>query len=149
MNEHTVGRPMEILLVEDGLTDARLAIEGLKKGGFRHRVTLVRDGAEALEFVGKQGRFARAPRPDIILLDLYLPKHNGMVVLSQLKNDCDLKSIPVVIMTSSDASEDRDGCELLQVDSFIKKPFGMQAFLQVVRELKRHLLSDVILPAMD
>lgn len=149
MNEHTVGRPMEILLVEDGLTDARLVIEGLKKGGFRHRVTLVRDGAEAIEFVCKVGRFARAPRPDIILLDLYLPKRNGMEVLSELKSDYDLKSIPVVIMTSSDATEDRAGCELLHVDNFIRKPFGMDAFLQVVRQLKRHLLSDVILPVMD
>ena len=95
MSEHTVGRPMEILLVEDGLTDARLVIEGLKKGGFRHRVTLVRDGEEALNFVCKHGRFARAPRPDIILLDLYLPKRNGMEVLAELKNDYDLKSIPV------------------------------------------------------
>lgn len=146
MSTQTVGRPMEILLVEDGLVDARVTISALKKGQIQHRLTLIRDGQEALEFLRHQGMFARAPRPDLILLDLSLPKLDGRELLSQIKSDAELKSIPVVVMTSSDDEEDRLQSESLGVDSFITKPIDMEKFLAVVRQLKRFLHADLILP---
>ena len=105
--DQVVGRPMEILLVEDGLLDARVTIASLKEGLTHHRLTLIRDGEEALEFVRQEGRFARAPRPDLILLDLMLPKKSGTEVLDELRSDYSLKEIPVVVMTASDDEEDR------------------------------------------
>lgn len=139
---------MEILLVEDGLVDARVTIAALKKGEIQHRLTLIRDGQEALEFLRQEGKFARAPRPDLILLDLCLPKLDGRQLLSEIKSDMDLKSIPVVIMTSSDDEEDRLQSESLGIDSFITKPIDMGKFLAVVRQLRRFLHADLILPSV-
>ncbi|HVX60991.1 MAG TPA: response regulator [Pirellulales bacterium] len=139
---------MEILLVEDGLVDARVTIAALKKGQIQHRLTLIRDGQEALEFLRQEGKFARAPRPDLILLDLCLPKLDGRQLLSEIKSDLDLKSIPVVIMTGSDDEEDRLQSESLGVDSFITKPIDMDKFLTVVRQLRRFLHADLILPSV-
>ncbi|MHB8972179.1 MAG: response regulator [Pirellulaceae bacterium] len=148
-NQSTIGRPMEILLVEDGLVDARLTIGALQHGGFRHRLTLVRDGQEALEFVYRQGRFAQAPRPDLILLDLMLPKRSGLEVLSEVKSHEGLKDIPVVVMTASGAKEDRLQCDSLKVDGYIIKPVNMDKFLDLVRTLKKFWLDDVILPSVE
>jgi CheY-like chemotaxis protein len=97
----------------------------------------------------QQGRFARAPRPDLILLDLFLPKRNGLEVLEEVRSDYGLKDIPVVVLTSSDADEDKVKCELYQVDSYITKPVNLKKFLAVVKELKRFWLNDVILPTVD
>jgi chemotaxis family two-component system response regulator Rcp1 len=148
MSNQTIGRPMEILLVEDGLVDASVTIGALRKGQIQHRMTLIRDGAEAMEFLRQDGKFARAPRPDLILLDLGLPKKDGREVLQEIKADETLSSIPVVIMTSSDDEEDRVQSELLGVDSFITKPVDFEKFLTVVRQLKRYLHADLILPAL-
>jgi CheY-like chemotaxis protein len=148
-DQSTVGRPMEILLVEDGLVDARLTISALQQGGFRHRVTLVRDGEEALEFIFQQGRFAMAPRPDLILLDLMLPKKSGLEVLNEVKSHKTLKDIPVVILTASEAEEDKLQCDSLKVDGYILKPVNFAKFLDLVRELKSFWLNDVILPSVD
>lgn len=137
---------MEILLVEDSLTDAAMTIGVLKKGDVRHRLTLVRDGEEAMEFVRRDGKFARAPRPDLILLDLGLPKKDGRQVLSEVKNDYDLKEIPVVVLTASDAQDDKLNCDLLHVDSYITKPVNMDKFLDVVRQLRSFWHADLILP---
>lgn len=145
----SVGRPMEILLVEDGLVDARLAIGALQQGGFRHRLTLVRDGDEAVEFVCQQGKFALAPRPDLILLDLMLPKRSGLDVLAQIKSREDLKDIPVVVMTASESPQDRERCDALRVDAYVTKPVNLTKFLELVRKLKAYWLDDVILPPMD
>jgi CheY-like chemotaxis protein len=139
---------MEILLVEDGLVDASVTIGALKRGQIQHRMTLIRDGAEAMEFLRQQGKFSRAPRPDLILLDLGLPKLDGRQVLQEIKADESLSSIPVVIMTSSDDEEDRVQSEMLGVDSFITKPVDLDKFLSVVRQLKRYLHADLILPAL-
>ena len=149
-NLRAVGRPMEILLVEDGLVDARLTIGALQHGGFRHRLTLVRDGEEALEFIYQQGKFALAPRPDLILLDLMLPKKSGLEVLNDVKSNDALKHIPVVIMTASQAEEDRLQCDSLNVDGYINKPINMANFLKLVRRLKQFWLDDnVVLPSID
>ena len=118
---------MEILLVEDSLTDARLTIGALRNGDLQHRLTLVRDGEEALAFLHQDGIFARAPRPDLILLDLLMPKKNGLEVLAEVKHDFALKDIPVVIMTASEAEEDKLKCEILHVDSYITKPVNFSA----------------------
>ncbi len=149
MNMETVGRPMEILLVEDNLMDARIAIEALKSADIKHRLTLLRDGDEALEFLYKTGKFARAPRPDLILLDLELPKRDGREVLTELKSDFDLSSIPVVILTASKAHEDVVRSEQLEVDSYMTKPVDLKKFLGMVRELKSCWLADVILPLAE
>lgn len=149
VQDHVIGRPMEILLVEDGLLDARVTIASLKEGLTQHRLTLIRDGEEALEFLRQEGRFARAPRPDLILLDLMLPKKSGTEVLGELRADYSLKDIPVVVMTASDDEEDRVKCQMLRVDAFISKPVNVAKFLGVVKQLKRFWLNDVILPAVD
>lgn len=141
-----IGRPMEILLVEDNLLDARITIENLKKGTIKHRLTLVRDGAEAMEFLSREGRFARAPRPDLILLDLELPKKDGREVLAEVKADYSLMDIPLVILSSSDAPEDIERGQLLHVDAYMTKPVNSEKFLAVVKKLKRHWLGQIVLP---
>ncbi len=149
MPSEPVGRPMEILLVEDGLVDARWTIAALAKGPVRHRLTLVRDGQEALDFLRRVGRFARAPRPDLILLDLLLPKLDGLGVLAQVRADLALQTIPVVVLTSSDEVEDRLRSEQLGVESYITKPVDLDKFLVVVQELRRFWFKDVVLPPTD
>lgn len=139
---------MEILLVEDSLLQARMAIKALETGHVKHRMTLVMDGEEALEFLHRRGVFAKAPRPDLILLDLRLPKIDGLEVLSEIKFDYDLKSIPLVVMTSSEDDEDKQRCEMLNVECYIKKPVELEKFLAVVKQLKSHWQADVILPAL-
>lgn len=147
MQRDVVGRPMEILLVEDSLPDVKLTAGALRHGGVKHRLTIVRDGEEALDFLYRRGRFSRAPRPDLILLDLYLPKKNGREVLTIVKSDESLKTIPVVIMTSSTDQSDMLISEQLQVDSYITKPVNFEKFMQVIEKLKKYWLADVILPA--
>ncbi len=149
MQSKTVGRPMEILLIEDSLVDARLTIAALKKGQIPHRLTLTRDGDEALEFLRQEGRFARAPRPDLVLLDLHLPKRDGLDVLGEIKADYDLKSIPVVILTASDAREDMEKCELLHVDAYLTKPVDTDKFVDLVKQLKRFWHANLILPGIE
>ncbi len=144
--EEMVGRPMEILLVEDSLLDARVAMLALKEGQVQHRLTLLRDGEEALEFLFRKGKFAQAPRPDLILLDLLMPKKDGREVLTVLKGDFHLKSIPIVVLTASDEAREQVVDEELEVDSFMTKPVDIEKFLMVIRELKSGLLADVILP---
>ena len=138
---------MEILLVEDGLLDARVAIESLRAAGFQHRLTLIRDGQEALDFLQQRGRFARAPRPDLILLDLMLPKKGGLDVLAEIRGDSRFEGVPVVVLTASDAEEDKVKCQELEVDSYITKPVNLQKFLAVVRQLKRFWHDSVLLPS--
>jgi CheY-like chemotaxis protein len=146
MERETVGRPMEILLVEDGLVDARLTIAALVKSGVKHRLTLVRDGVEALAFLNQEGVFARAPRPDLILLDLHLPKKDGHEVLDEVKADLELKTIPIVVLTASDDPDDKLKSELLHVDSYLTKPVDYDKFLAVVRQLRKYWLNDIVLP---
>ena len=149
MGQSLVGRPMEILLVEDGLMDARVTIEALRGGNVQHRLTLVRDGQEALQFLRREGRFAQAPKPDLVLLDLMLPKKSGLEVLSELRSEPSLRDLPVVVLTASEQEEDREKCEAFQVDSYIPKPVNLEKFLAVVKELKRCWREDVILPSVE
>lgn len=146
MRPETIGRPMEILLVEDDVLQARLTIEAVRLGDFLHRTTLVCDGQEALDFVFQRGMFCHAPRPDLILLDLRLPKIDGLDVLTEIKADGDLNSIPVVIMTSSQDEHDRLICEEHAVEAFLVKPIDREKFLSLLTQLKQFWRADMILP---
>jgi two-component system, chemotaxis family, response regulator Rcp1 len=144
-----VGRPMEILLVEDSLVDARLTMGALKRGEIPHRMTLVRDGLEAIDFLLQRGIFARAPRPDLVLLDLELPFRSGLEVLWEIRNRDELRPLPVVVLTSSDDPDSRAQCEHHEVDGFLPKPVHISEFLDLVRKLRRHWKQDVLLPGID
>lgn len=147
MSLETVGRPMDILLVEDSLTFARLTINALKKGGIQHRLTWLRDGEEAMEFVCQEGKYTRAPRPDLILLDLGLPRKDGREVLSELKQSPTLKTIPVVILTASNDSDDITRSQNLNVEGYLTKPVDLQKFLALIQDLNRFWHADMIVPS--
>jgi CheY-like chemotaxis protein len=140
---------MEILLVEDSLLDARLTIAALRQGSLQHRLTLVRDGAEALEFLLNEGRFARAPRPDLILLDLLLPKRDGLSVLEEIHNNFELKGLPVVVLTGAENEHTRARCASFGVEHYLTKPVNFVRFLDVVKDFKSHWHQDLILPTLD
>jgi len=144
---HVVGRPMEILLIEDDILQARLALEAVKRGNFQHRVSIQRDGQDALDFLLRRGIYKLAPRPDLILLDLRLPGLDGLDLLAEVRHDPELKSIPVVIMTSSQDEQDRLACEEHSVQAFLTKPVDLEKFLAVVKQLRNHWREDVLLPA--
>lgn len=147
MEQNAVGRPMEILMIEDSLTFARITMGALRNGNIAHRFTWLTDGEEALEFLHRRAKFVRAPRPDVILLDLRLPKIDGRNVLATIKSDDGLRSIPVVIMTASTSDEDRIESERLDVEAFLTKPVDLDKFLGLVKELKSFWHEDMILPA--
>lgn len=146
MSSETVGRPMEILLVEDDLEDAGLTMDALNRGQVQCRVSLVRDGEEALEFIRQHGKYARAPRPDLILLDLNLPKLNGREVLSEIRNDGLLAGVPIVVLTASPTHREILESKCLHVEDYLVKPVDLDQFLSVVRSLRQYWLADVILP---
>ncbi|MBM4000909.1 MAG: response regulator [Planctomycetes bacterium] len=149
MNDKMIGRAMEILLVEDSLMDAHVAMRAIRDGQIKHRLTLVVDGNEAIEFLHRDGKFARAPRPDMILLDLHLPGRDGLDVLAEIRSDPDLQRTPVVILTATGDHDAKNRCEHLRVDAFMAKPVNLRKFLDVVREIKRWMLEDVILPVTE
>jgi two-component system, chemotaxis family, response regulator Rcp1 len=146
MKRETVGRAMEILLIEDDLEDAGMTIEVLREGEVPCRISLVRDGEEAMEFLLRQDRFRRAPRPDMILLDLNLPKKSGREVLASLKSDETLAGVPVVVLTGSRIQQEVLQAENLHVESYLTKPIDQEQFNAVVKSLRKYMLSDVILP---
>jgi two-component system, chemotaxis family, response regulator Rcp1 len=141
----TVGRPMEILLVEDSLVSARITMGALKNGQVQHRMTWLTDGQEALDFIFKRSLYARAPRPDLILLDLGLPTRDGREVLAEIKADADLSKIPVVVLTS-ETYEDFQGSEPIKVEGYMTKPVQLDKFLALIKELKEFWHAGVILP---
>ena len=142
----TIGRPMEVLLIEDDLEDAGMTIEALSRGDVVCRVSLVRDGEEALEFVRQQGRFARAPRPDLILLDMNLPKLSGREVMAEIKNDGVLDRVPIVVLTASRIHRELLESSRLHVEDYLTKPVDAAQFIAVVKSLRKYMLTDVILP---
>ena len=112
-------------------------------------MTWLRDGEEAIEFLSRRGKYVHAPRPDLILLDLGLPKKDGREVLVEIKADDTLKNIPVVVMTASTAQEDIVASEKLQVENYLTKPVDLDKFLWLVKELKDYWLAGVILPTVE
>jgi len=146
MSDNMIGRPMEILLLEDSLTAARLTIGTLRKGEVQHRLTWILDGLDAIEFLYRRGKYLHAPRPDLILLDLGLPGKDGREVLTDIKADEKLKTIPVVVLTGSTSQEDIQNTESLNVESYMTKPIDIKKFLKLVKELERFWHADMILP---
>lgn len=139
-------RPIEILLVDDNPGDIRLTQEALKESKVLNNIHIVEDGMEALEFLRKEGRFKNEITPDIILLDLNLPKRNGREVLTEIKNDELLKKIPVVILTISRAEEDILKSYELHANCYITKPVDMNQFIKIVRSIENFWFSIVRLP---
>ena len=146
MDRMTVGRPMELLLVEDSLLAGRLASGAIKQCGFEHRLTWLRDGQEAVDFLSQTGRFSQAPRPDLVLLDLVLPSRSGREVLEMIRQSAPLSTLPVVIMTGEAGDEDEAACRSLQVEAYLAKPLDVPKFMKVIEELRHHWQADMILP---
>ncbi len=138
---------MEILLVEDNLEDARLTMEALRQKEVRCRVHLVCDGDEAWDFLHGKGVFARAPLPDLILLDMELPKRSGPGVLTDIRADQRLRNIPVVVLTASEVHKAVLQAEDLHVDGFMTKPVSWEQFITVVKALRRSWLEALVLPS--
>jgi two-component system, chemotaxis family, response regulator Rcp1 len=146
INGPSVGRPIEILLVEDNPGDVRLTVEGLKEGKVRNNLHVAKDGVEAMAFLHRQGEHARAVRPDLILLDLNLPRMDGREVLAEIKADSKLKTIPVVILTTSRAEQDVLRSYELQANCYITKPVDLEQFMTVVQSIENFWLTIVTLP---
>jgi chemotaxis family two-component system response regulator Rcp1 len=142
-----IRKEIEILLVEDSPGDVRLTIEALKEGKVKNRLSVARDGVEALDFLQKREPFANAPTPDMILLDLNLPRKDGREVLREIKSDPNLRRIPVVILTTSSAEEDILRSYDLHVNCYITKPVDMEQFIKVVRSIDDFWFSIVQLPS--
>jgi CheY-like chemotaxis protein len=140
-------KPIEILLVEDNAADVRLTEEALKEGKVRNNLHVARDGMEALEFLRRQGKHANATRPDLILLDLNLPRRDGREVLAEIKNDSELKMIPVVVLTTSSAEADILKSYKLHANCYITKPVDLEQFVNVVKSIDDFWLTVVRLPS--
>ena len=146
MTTSKIGRPIEILLVEDNPGDVRLTREALKEDKVRNNLHVVEDGLAALAWLRREGEFASVPRPDIILLDLNLPKKDGREVLSEIKTDNDLKRIPVVVLTTSKAEEDVLRAYNFNANCYITKPVDLEQFVRVVKAIEEFWLTIVKLP---
>jgi CheY-like chemotaxis protein len=137
---------MEILLIEDNAGDVRLMQEALKQGPIRAHLNVASDGLEGLDFLAKRGPFADAPDPDLILLDLNLPKKTGREVLREIKANPDWKHLPVIVMTTSTARQDVEKAYELNANCYITKPIELDEFLRVVRTIEDFWFSVATLP---
>lgn len=146
MTQARTGRPIEILLVEDSPTDALLTREALEQSKILNRMHRVENGVEALAFLRREGRYAGTPRPDLILLDLNLPKKSGIEVLHEIKEDEDLRIIPVVVLTTSKAEEDIVKSYDLHANCYITKPVDFDKFTEVIQSIREFWFSVVTLP---
>jgi len=146
MSYRQEGRPVRILLVEDNPADVRLTREAMKEAKVRNELSVAQDGEDALAFLHKQGKHADAKRPDVILLDLNLPRKSGLEVLKEIKEDDELKRIPVVVITSSKAEQDIVRTYNLHANCYVTKPVDLNQFLEVVKSIEDFWLSIVRLP---
>jgi len=146
METSEIGSPVDILLVEDNPGDARLAMEALKASKVSNTLHWAKDGEEAMAFLRQEGEHAGMPRPDLVLLDLNLPKKDGREVLADIKSDERLKSIPVVILTTSESEEDILRTYSLHCNCYITKPIDLKQFLKVVESIEDFWLTIVKLP---
>ena len=146
MKSTTLVKPIEILLVEDNQGDSDLAREALETSKVRNTLHVVVDGLEAMDFLRRKGKYAAVPRPDLVLLDLNLPKKDGREVLAEIKADEDLKRIPVVILTTSKEEEDILKSYNLHANCYISKPIDLGQFMKVVRSIEDFWLTIVKLP---
>ena len=142
-----VGNPVEVLLVEDNPGDVRLTVEALKEAKVINNLRVVRDGVDAMSYLRRQGDFTKARRPDLILLDLNLPRKDGREVLAEIKQDPNLKRIPVVILTTSAAEQDIIKTYNLHANCYITKPVELDQFIEIVKSIQDFWLSIVKLPS--
>jgi CheY-like chemotaxis protein len=149
MTKETASKPVEILLVEDNPGDVDLTREGLEEGKVCNNLSVAEDGEEAMAFLRREGKYADAPRPDIILLDLNLPKKSGLQVLAEVKGDENLKRIPVVILTTSQSEADVLKSYSLHVNCYIVKPLRFEEFSTVVKHIERFWFLIVTLPPRE
>ena len=147
MEEQNPNRPVEILLVEDNPADVELTIEALKEGKVSNHLNVVMDGIEALVFLRREAAYADAPCPDLILLDLNLPKKSGRETLAEIKQDPELCTIPVVILTTSEAEKDIVESYKLHANCYIKKPVDLEQFITIIKSLENFWFTVVKLPS--
>lgn len=145
-NNHKI---IEILLVEDNAPDAKLTVEAFKESKVKNEIIVVEDGIEAMDYLFKRGKYEKAETPDIILLDLNLPKKDGREVLEEIKTNDSLKKIPVIILTTSKAEEDILKTYDLHANCYIPKPVDFEKFLSVVKSIEDFWLTVVKLPPKD
>ncbi|MDJ0635123.1 MAG: response regulator [Xenococcaceae cyanobacterium MO_188.B29] len=145
MNSVTL-RPIEILLVEDSPSDAKLIKKVFDRATIPHHLEQVEDGIEALDFLYQQGEYGSAPRPDMILLDLHLPKKDGLCVLAEIKADSQLSKIPVIVLTTSHSPKDVINCYQMDANCYLTKPNNLQEFKQTVSIIEDFWLGFVKLP---
>jgi chemotaxis family two-component system response regulator Rcp1 len=149
MSESRLVKPIEILLVEDSPGDVELTREALESCKLHNRLHVVGDGEKAMAFLRRQDPYADAPRPDLMLLDLNLPRKDGREVLTEVKSDEDLKRLPVIILTSSRAEEDVLRTYNLHANCYITKPIDVDQFFKVLRSIESFWLSIVVLPPSE
>jgi chemotaxis family two-component system response regulator Rcp1 len=142
----SAARPIEILLVEDSPSDVALTIEALQAGKIANNLNRVADGVEAIAYLKRQGEYARATRPDLIMLDLNLPRKDGRDVLKELKSDLSLKAIPIVVLTTSQSDKDVLESYELNANCYIVKPVDFERFIDVVKSIEHFWLTVVTLP---
>jgi two-component system, chemotaxis family, response regulator Rcp1 len=142
-----ISKPIDILIVEDNPGDARLMMEALKGKMYFNSINLVKDGLAAMDYLHKRGEYSKMPRPDLVLLDLNLPKKDGREVLAELKSDEMYRQIPVVIMTTSQAEEDIVKSYNLHANCYVTKPIDFDQFIKVVESIEDFWFSIVKLPA--
>lgn len=142
----SIGRPIEVLLVEDSPGDVRLTREALKEGKIRNNLSHVPDGVEAMAYLRHEGQYADVPKPDIVLLDLNMPRKDGREVLAEMKADARLKRIPVVVLTTSEAEQDILKTYDLHANCYITKPVDLDQFISIVRSVENFWLQLVKLP---
>lgn len=146
MIHQDMGRPIEILLVEDNPGDVRLTVEALKEGKVLNNLSVVRDGVDALAFLRREEKYVDAPHPDLILLDLNLPKKSGLEVLKEIKEDPKFRRIPIVILTVSKDEEDILKSYDRHANCYITKPVDLDQFMNIVKSIEDFWLTIVKLP---
>jgi chemotaxis family two-component system response regulator Rcp1 len=147
MNSGESSEPIDILLIEDNPGDVRLTREALNDSKISNTLTVVEDGVEALAFLRREGKYVNALRPDLVLLDLNMPRKDGREVLTEIKADARLSSIPVVVLTTSEAEEDILRSYDLHANCYVTKPVNLDQFIKVIRSIERFWLTIVKLPA--
>jgi two-component system, chemotaxis family, response regulator Rcp1 len=140
-------RPVEILLVEDNAADVRLTQEALREGKIRNRLSVVEDGEVAMRYLRREGEFADATRPDVVLLDLNLPRKNGREVLREMKGDARLRNIPVVVLSSSEAEQDVIAAYNLHANCYVTKPVDLDQFVRAIQSIEQFWFTIVKLPS--
>ncbi len=139
-------RSIDILLVEDNTGDVELTLESFKAARILNKIHVVNDGAQAVDFMKRRGRYVDAPRPDLVLLDLNLPRMDGREVLAEIKGDPDLCVIPIIVLTSSEAEEDVLKVYQLHANGYVRKPISLDRFMEIVQGIESFWLKVVVLP---